>query len=138
MLLAGAPLAARQAQRNLARGCERRDSQLDGPNAPGWAAREERAATSVRRVDGEATLRALALTDSRALIVNRVPEVSLRRRRVLLVAARSSPCGAARGSVQVTDSGQLEPRILVAGHDHYTRRSTGALGGCAGLLSAML
>jgi len=32
-----------------ARLCERRDSQLDGPNAPGRAAREERAAMSVRR-----------------------------------------------------------------------------------------
>ena len=41
--------------------CERRDSQLDGPNGPGWAASEEQAATSVRRVDGEATLRALPL-----------------------------------------------------------------------------
>jgi len=60
MLLAGAPIAARQAQRNLARDCERRDSQLDGPNAPGRVAREERAATSVRRAGGEATLRALA------------------------------------------------------------------------------
>ena len=36
--------------------CKRRDRQLDGPNAPGWAASEERAATSVRRVGGEATL----------------------------------------------------------------------------------
>ena len=42
--------------------CERRDSQLDGPNAPGWVASEERAATSVRRAGGEATLRALAFT----------------------------------------------------------------------------
>ena len=67
----------------------------------GRVASEERAATSVRRVGGEATLRALALTDSRAFIVIRVPEVSLRRRRVLLVAARSSPCGAARGSVKL-------------------------------------
>jgi hypothetical protein len=41
--------------------CERRDSQLDGPNAPGRAAREERAATSVRRVGDEAALRALAI-----------------------------------------------------------------------------
>ena len=81
--------------------CERRDSRLDGPNVPERVASEERAATSVRRVGGEATLRALALTNSRALIVIRVPEVSLRRRRVLLVAARSSPCGAARGTVQI-------------------------------------
>jgi hypothetical protein len=29
--------------------CERRDSQQDGPNAPGRVASEERAATSVRR-----------------------------------------------------------------------------------------
>jgi hypothetical protein len=59
MLLAGAPLAARQEQRNLARDCERCDRQLDGPNAPGWVAREERAATSVRRAGGEATVWAL-------------------------------------------------------------------------------
>src|ERR1044071_7985845 len=39
--------------------CERRDRQLDGPNAPGRAASKERAATSVRRVGGEATVRAL-------------------------------------------------------------------------------
>jgi hypothetical protein len=56
MLLAGAPLAAGAAQRAI---CERRDGQLDGPNAPGRVAREERAATSVRRAGGEATLRAL-------------------------------------------------------------------------------
>src|ERR1044071_1010501 len=59
MLLAGALLAARQVQRTPCANCERRDGQLDGPNAPGRAAREERAATSVRRVGGEATLRAL-------------------------------------------------------------------------------
>jgi hypothetical protein len=60
MLLVGAPLArAAGANRNKAR-CERRDDQLDGPNAPAWAASEERAATSVRRAGGEATLRALA------------------------------------------------------------------------------
>src|ERR1043166_9801851 len=64
MLLAGAPLAARQAQRNLARDCERRDGQLDGPNAPGWAAREERAATSVRRAGGEAPVWALDFAPS--------------------------------------------------------------------------
>jgi ribosomal protein S8E len=43
--------------------CKRRDRQLDGPNAPGWVASEERAATSVRRVGGEATLRALVLAE---------------------------------------------------------------------------
>jgi ribosomal protein S8E len=59
MLLAGAPLAARQGQSNLSRDRERRDRQLDGPNAPGRVAREERAATSVRRVGGEATVWAL-------------------------------------------------------------------------------
>jgi hypothetical protein len=78
--------------------CERRDSQLDGPNALGRVASEERAATSVRRVGGEATLRALALRRSCSNEGNQVPEVSLRRRRVLLVVARSSPCGAARGN----------------------------------------
>ena len=41
------------------RDCKRRDSQLDGPNAPGRAASEERAATSVRRAGGEATVWAL-------------------------------------------------------------------------------
>jgi len=41
--------------------CERRVSQLDGPNAPGRAASEERAATSVRQVGGEVTLWALDL-----------------------------------------------------------------------------
>ena len=41
------------------RDCERRDRQQDGPNAPGWVASEERAATSVRRVGGEATVWAL-------------------------------------------------------------------------------
>jgi len=98
MLLAGAPLAALKVQGTEAGDCEQRDRQLDGLNAPGWVASEERAATSVRRVGGEATLRALALADRLALIVNRVPEVSLRWRRVLLVTARFSPCGAARGS----------------------------------------
>ena len=49
-----------------ARGCERRDSQLDGPNAPGRTAREERAATSVRRAGGEVTLRALQTAVNRA------------------------------------------------------------------------
>src|ERR1041385_4656987 len=101
MLVAGAPLAALQAQRNLAR-CEWRDRQLDGPNARGRVAREERAATSVRRVCGEATLRALAFTTAVEPARNRVPEVSLRRRRGLLVAARSSPCGAAWRNAQVT------------------------------------
>lgn len=48
--------------RQLKRDRERRDSQLDGPNAPGWAASEERATTSVRRAGGEATLQALAFT----------------------------------------------------------------------------
>jgi hypothetical protein len=78
MLLAGTPLAASKARWQRGAVCERRDRQQDGPNALGWAAREERAATSVRRVGGEATLR---------------------RRRGLLVVARSSPCGAARGDV---------------------------------------
>src|ERR1044071_1656169 len=50
---------------------------------------------------------------------NRVPELSLRRRRVLLVAACSSPCGAARWNAQVTYSGQSERLILVAEHDYY-------------------
>jgi len=66
MLLAGAPLAALEVQGTEVRNCERRDSQLDGPNAPGWVAREERAATSVRRAGGEATLRALAPAEARA------------------------------------------------------------------------
>ena len=86
MLLAGAPFAARQAQRNLAR-CERHDRQPDGPNAPGRAAREERAATSVRRAGGEATLRALAFPEVDWCATYRVPEVSLRRRRVPHLAA---------------------------------------------------
>jgi hypothetical protein len=60
MLLAGAPLAAARRKPQLGAICERRDSQQDDPNAPGRAAREERAATSVRRVDGEAALRAPA------------------------------------------------------------------------------
>jgi hypothetical protein len=59
MLLAGAPLARAGGASTETRDCERRDRQLDGPNAPGWAAHEERAATSVRRAGGEATLRAL-------------------------------------------------------------------------------
>ena len=59
MLLTGATLAAPLAQSQQGAICERRDSQLDGPNAPGRAAREERAATSVRRAGGEATLWAL-------------------------------------------------------------------------------
>ena len=94
-------LARRSPRDNLARDCERRDSQLDGPNAPGWAAREEWAATSVRRVGGEATVWALeaAVNAQYAISMDRVPKLSLRRRRVLLVAARSSPCGAARGNV---------------------------------------
>jgi hypothetical protein len=62
MLLAGAMLAALLAQPQQGAICERRDGQLDGPNAPGRVASEERAATSVRRVGGEATLRALAFT----------------------------------------------------------------------------
>ena len=45
------------------RNYERRDSQLDGPNAQGWVASEERAATSVRRVGVEATLRARSFAD---------------------------------------------------------------------------
>ena len=49
MLLTGATLAAPLAQSQQGAICERRDSQLDGPNAPGRAAREERAATSVRQ-----------------------------------------------------------------------------------------
>src|ERR1041385_108683 len=98
MLLAGTPLAAARRNQTCAI-CERRDRQQDAPNAPGRAASEERAATSVRRAGGEATLRALAFTGHGFNVTNRVPEVSLRRRRVLLVAARSSPCGAARGNV---------------------------------------
>jgi hypothetical protein len=58
----------------LRENCERRDSQLDGPNAPGRAASEERAATSVRRVGGEATLRALAFN----VIVLRCEDLSAR------------------------------------------------------------
>ena len=46
--------------------CERRDRRQDGPNAPGWVAREERAATSVRRAGGEAIFRALASRQSRS------------------------------------------------------------------------
>jgi hypothetical protein len=64
MLLAGAPLARAAGAGTEARHCERRDGQQDGPNASGRAAREERAATSVRRVGGEAILRALATTRS--------------------------------------------------------------------------
>jgi hypothetical protein len=41
MLLAGTPLAAPQALVADARNCERRDSQLDSPYAPGRAAPEE-------------------------------------------------------------------------------------------------
>jgi hypothetical protein len=87
-----------------ARHCEQRDNQLDGPNAPGRVASEERAATSVRRAGGEATLRALVFTEAVLSAKDRVPEVSLRRRRVLLVAARSSPCGAARGKRDAGDN----------------------------------
>src|ERR1043166_1783900 len=87
MLLAGAPLAARQAQRNLARDCERRDRLLDGPNAPGWAAREERAATSVRRAGGESTLRALGFSE----VVLECEESSARS--VDSAAARFAGCG---------------------------------------------
>jgi hypothetical protein len=74
---------------------------------PGWAASEERAATSVRRAGGEATLRALAFTWRGWSAKSRVPEVSLRRRRGLLVAARSSPCGAARGNGEARDERAL-------------------------------
>src|ERR1043165_1364053 len=48
---------------------------------------------------GEATLRALVFAVPWSNAMDRVPEVSLRRRRVLLVAVRSSPCGAAWGNV---------------------------------------
>jgi len=112
MLLAGAPLAAPEVQGTEARNCERRDSQLDGPNASGRVAREERAVTSVRRAGGEATLRALA---SAAIVIRSrklVPEVSLRRRRVLLVAARSSPCGAARGNAKLATNENYIVAIL--------------------------
>ncbi len=55
-------------------------SQQDGPNAPGQAAREERAATSARRVGGEATLRTLAFTgitlECEALSARRVASAS--------------------------------------------------------------
>ena len=62
MLLAGAPFAAAQTHVKTL-DCERRDSQQDASNALGWVASEERVATSVRRVGGEATLRALASTE---------------------------------------------------------------------------
>src|ERR1051325_2343685 len=52
----GAPTPRARVTR--ARG-ERGEAQLEGPKAPAWAASEERAATSVRRAGGEATLRAL-------------------------------------------------------------------------------
>src|SRR5437868_12549607 len=54
MLLPGALLAALELQGSEARNCERRDRQLDGPNAPGWAAREERPARSDARAAGAA------------------------------------------------------------------------------------
>jgi len=102
MLLAGAPLAARQAHRNFARTASGVTDNRMVRTRQG-VAREERAATSVRRAGGEATLRALTFT---GIVLNskiRVPEVSLRRRRVLLVAARSSPCGAAWGDCASCD-----------------------------------
>ena len=67
--------------------CERRDRQLDGPNAPGRVAREERAATSVRRECGEATLWALALASGRFDCT----ESSARS--VVSAAARFAGCG---------------------------------------------
>src|ERR1043166_7438017 len=71
MLFAGAPLPAEKRGATPRANCERRafpagrrDGQLDGPNAPGWAAREERAATSVRRAGGEAPVWALDFAPS--------------------------------------------------------------------------
>ena len=68
MLLAGTPLAARQAQRNLARACGRRDRQLDGPNAPGRAASEERFAgrgpfLTLRRCEGDGAICTTEISD---------------------------------------------------------------------------
>jgi len=48
-------------------------------------------------------LGALAFTRLVVHATNRVPEVSLRRWRVLRVAARSAPCGAARGAPDACD-----------------------------------
>src|ERR1044071_7531565 len=68
-----------------------------------WAACEERAATSVRRAAvkrqfGHSTSRRACKYENPTA---RVPKLSLRRRRVLLVAARFSPCGAARWNVRL-------------------------------------
>ena len=101
MLLAGAPLAAPEVQalrREIANGV-----------IGNRMARTRRGGRRVRNgprracagVGGEATLRALAFAQLWICTRSRVPEVSLRRRRVLLVAARSSPCGAAWGNVRL-------------------------------------
>jgi hypothetical protein len=112
MQLSGAPLAALEVQGTEAPNRERRDRQLDGPNAPGWVAREERAATSVRRVGGEATLRALAFKDewlpgeessarrvasAAARFAGRGPFLTLRRCEGDR-AARDEPCYGTRGA----------------------------------------
>jgi hypothetical protein len=60
MLLAGAPLAAPEAQSQLGAIASGVTGNWMARTRRGWAASEERAATSVRRVGGEATLRALA------------------------------------------------------------------------------
>src|ERR1044071_4506100 len=80
---------ARRAAGSMAtrRECERRDRQQDGPNAPGRAASEERAATSVRRVGGEATLRALAFS------MIKIEREESSARSVASVAARSAGRG---------------------------------------------
>jgi len=124
MLLAGAPLARAAGASAQARHCERRDRQQDGPNAPGWAAREEWAATSVRREGGEATLRALASTSSACGAMNRVPEVSLRWRRVLLVAAHSSPRGAAWGNVKLATNSLMAFRDARDNRGNFLRDHT--------------
>jgi len=100
--------------RTKTRNCERRDRQLEGPNAPGWWRVRNGAATSVRWAVGEATLWALALGDVVISAKSRVPEVSLRWRRGLLVAVRSLPWGAARGNVRLATKRNLPARELLA------------------------
>src|ERR1041385_8195833 len=125
MLLAGAPLAAPADASTEA-------TVLASGVTANWMARTRgggwRARNGPRRAcAGWAVKRHFGHSPSRTAsfaMKNRVPEVSLRRWRVLLVAARSSPCGAARGKAQVTDSGQSKRRILVARCDHYVCQRT--------------
>jgi hypothetical protein len=93
---AGAPLAALSCHGNKGTVCERRDSQPDDPNTQTRAAHENGRDKRVLD-DGDATLRHLVSLAVVADAQNRVPEVSLLRRRGLLVGARSSPCGRCEG-----------------------------------------